>query len=321
VTILADSPECLVELGFQHHGAPLGPEAVPAWLLPMLPHQGVPRVVAASPDQSQAHQASEPFWDHLVAISRAPASQYDQLRQLPAQLSRQCGNVACLALVGQEFHGQRGRPWQTLPGNFHWSGRVVLDLPAATCGRALVALPALAVLDVLDPLARAQDSLGIKWVNDILWGERKIAGVLTAVRSLGEKLESVVFGVGINLAATPSMEASSLAPWATSLAEQLPAAIPLLGAMFLDFNAAVAARVGQLRREGPEALVAVYRQRSLVLGREVAIWAEDTVVPGPLEKPLRQGRVAEILPDLSLLLEGQAEPVHSGRVVLTGNQS
>ena len=316
----SDNPGCL-SLPVPEPSGPVW-QAVdaPGWLGPLLPGQfETARQVWSTQDAD-----SDGFWSHGVIIEKAPGSQYDALRTLTGANSREAGNVACLALGGRRFHGQHGRPWQTLAGNFHWSARVGLDLPAETCGRALVALPALAVLDILDPLGPGHPVLGIKWVNDILWRERKIAGVLTAARTQGGRLESVVFGVGINVAATPTLETSPFSPWATSLSEQLvdggadgvPERVPDIGEFFIRMNQAVARRIIQLHQEGPAGLLEQYRRRSLVLGRRVGIWPPGDDVPGPAGAPLHRGRVLEVLPDLSLRLEGVSEPLVTGRLVL-----
>src|SRR5512134_3287876 len=51
------------------------------------------------------------FWSRALIVAHAPCSQFDTLRaQLDGGLELP-GPVACLALSGQGFHGQRGRPW------------------------------------------------------------------------------------------------------------------------------------------------------------------------------------------------------------------
>jgi BirA family biotin operon repressor/biotin-[acetyl-CoA-carboxylase] ligase len=51
----------------------------------------------------------------------------------------------------------------------------------------------------------------IKWPNDLLVGDRKLAGVLTEARWRGARLEWVAIGVGINLVVPEGLDATSLA--------------------------------------------------------------------------------------------------------------
>ncbi|MBA3898037.1 MAG: biotin--[acetyl-CoA-carboxylase] ligase, partial [Sphingomonadaceae bacterium] len=101
--------------------------------------------------------------------------------------------------------GRMGRAWESPPGNLYASGLMRLhpdDPPAATL--ALVAGVA-----VHQALALWADGMTLKWPNDALAGEAKIAGVL-----LERAGDAVVVGVGANLARHPDLpdrHATSLA--------------------------------------------------------------------------------------------------------------
>lgn len=246
-----------------------------------------------------------PRWNLCLLADRPAQSQYDLLRQGP----RPEGNMACLALSGDRCHGQNDRPWQALPGNLHLCLGMEIDLPAAQYSRALIMLPAVAVSDILLAAGIPPDRCGIKWVNDILLDGHKTAGVLTSSRTTAGRLDSVVFGIGLNVAATPAGEGM------TCLAEHLPRPLPALGEFLERFLDVVDARLDQLASRGPAHLVEIYRARSLVLGRMVTIWPEGVALPAG-QTPLFRGRVLEILPDLSLRLEGVPEPVAQGRLVM-----
>jgi BirA family biotin operon repressor/biotin-[acetyl-CoA-carboxylase] ligase len=44
----------------------------------------------------------------------------------------------------------------------------------------------------------------LKWPNDVLVGDKKLAGILVETQSQGGKLDSVIVGVGVNLEIVPS---------------------------------------------------------------------------------------------------------------------
>jgi BirA family biotin operon repressor/biotin-[acetyl-CoA-carboxylase] ligase len=126
-------------------------------------------------------------------------------------------------------------------------------------------LPLLTGVAVRDAVAEVSAvDAGLKWPNDLLVGEGKLAGILAEVAA---PQPVVIVGVGLNvsLRATEAPD-----PRATSLA--------MLGARHHDRNMLatailrfLGARIDQWRRAGgaDEELVADYRRHSLTLGREV----------------------------------------------------
>jgi BirA family biotin operon repressor/biotin-[acetyl-CoA-carboxylase] ligase len=107
--------------------------------------------------------------------------------------------------------GRRGNAWQTLGGNLAATLLLSPDKPAGECAQ-LAFVAALAACDMLAsyaPMAR----FTLKWPNDVLAEERKIAGILLESESgTGGKAAWLVIGFGINLAAYPGdLPAISLA--------------------------------------------------------------------------------------------------------------
>ncbi len=97
--------------------------------------------------------------------------------------------------------GRHGREWQTLEGNLAASLLIVEDLPlpiAATLGF----VAGLAVHEALHACAPGLD-VALKWPNDVLAGEAKLAGVLLESEPRDGTLALVV-GIGINVAAAPA---------------------------------------------------------------------------------------------------------------------
>lgn len=56
---------------------------------------------------------------------------------------------------------------------------------------------ALAIAEIIEELTN--DSISIKWPNDVLVNEKKIAGLLTETLFNGDKLERVIVGIGLNV--------------------------------------------------------------------------------------------------------------------------
>ncbi len=252
------------------------------------------------------------FWQTLAVVDDSPVSQFDALVEASQAGVALPDTLACVALTGSGFHGNRRRPWQALRGNLHFTSFCRRRLEAARCAPALSMLPTLAVTDVLLPLVGERGS--IKWVNDVLLGGQKVAGSLVSTQVTGGQIDSFTLGIGLNLETAPRLGNQELAGEPTSLrAAGIALSLP---AAFAGLRVALARRIAQLLSpEGPEQLFAAYRQRSRAIGRLVSVYPEAAVSAD--EVPLATGRLLAIHPDLSLEIEGHAERLCSGRLRLT----
>lgn len=259
-------------------------------------------------------------WGPVVATAGAGLSPYAALREVTAAGAELAAPVACLTLGGASLRGQHGRRWQAAEGNLHLSVAVPCDLDAAACAPSLPMLAAVAlceaVEDLLGPARARAAGLGIKWVNDVVLAGGKAGGVLTSVRTRGPRIEAYFAGVALNLAHAPALPDDPFALPAVALA---PAGADVaLGRAAVTALARLRRRLDAVAADGVADLVGAYRARSLVLGREVEIWpsaAREGRADGPavtLPPPGRRGVVTAILPDLSLRLAGQAQPVTDG---------
>ena len=311
---------------------PAGPPRVEEWrdlssseLLPV--EQPLWEALSSDPELSLCEVATDPglgFWDYLVIIDQAAGSQFDILRGLdPARLP---GSVACVAITGYGFHGHHGRSWVTQRGNLHLCTLCDPDLDAARCGLAMTTLPAVAVIDALIEEGSWSSRPGIKWVNDILIGEKKVAGVLTATQSMHGRLTALTLGIGLNIESTPRVAATPFVPAAGCLTgcladqqtdQENGDGSVTVGSLLAGCLRAVSGRLEGVRQQGPEPLIQAYRDNSLVVGRHVAIWPDhgdpQAEVRAPVE-PLALGVVQSIGPDLSLTLTGHPEPIRCGRL-------
>jgi len=108
-----------------------------------------------------------------------------------------------LALVYAEEQtagrGRGSRRWFTPPGAALAFSLVLRPLPGEEQSVALFsALGALAVCEALAALGLSPE---IKWPNDVLLNRRKVCGILAESIWTGEKVDSIVLGIGINFKA------------------------------------------------------------------------------------------------------------------------
>ena len=250
-----------------------------------------------------------------ILIDDAPASQFEILQTaLRSGIDLPDGSIA-LALTGSRFRGQRQRGWTAARGNLHLVAHYRLDLPAAATEAAAIMLPAVAAIESIERVSEGRCAPAIKWVNDLILPAGKVAGVLTSTQIEGERIVRALFGIGVNLERAPCLPATAFAPRAAALTEIDPTLRGKLPELFAALMAVLDFEVESLRQPGATDLYPRYRARSACIGREVALWpcACDDLERSP---PLAQGRVRDLLPDLSLVLEGRTEPVRNARLAL-----
>lgn len=152
--------------------------------------------------------------------------------------------------------------------------------PVSDC-TLITAAAACAVTDSIEELCGVR--AGIKWVNDIFLGGRKISGILTEAISDFESgtVEEVIVGIGLNISTSEFPE--SIAAVAGSVG------------VFAERSrlcADIAARILDSAARGDHAeLLKKYRERSLVLGREVTFLKDGVLHSGKAVSIDDEGRL------------------------------
>lgn len=200
--------------------------------------------------------------------------------------------------------GRMQRKWFTPPGAALALSLILRPTPAeqAHAGR----FTGLAAVALVNTLQKHHLNAQIKWPNDILLNGRKIAGILTESVWLAEKMESVIVGIGVNVApaAVPpagelNFPASCLAAEGAQGLERFTLLKTLLEEL-LTQRAALASD-GFLRRW--DSLLA-FR------GQTVRVWSENGAA--------QSGEILGLQPDGSLRLRvsGGEQILHFGEIHL-----
>lgn len=132
----------------------------------------------------------------------------------------------------------------------------------------VTACTAVAAAEAVDALCGAHT--GIKWVNDLFLGNRKIAGILTeAAFTASGQLDYLIVGIGINLRDTHHMLPEELHAVATSIEEETGCIITpmqMADVLLKHLDEAYAAL--------PEKrFLEAYRARSVLIGKDVMVHA------------------------------------------------
>lgn len=114
----------------------------------------------------------------------------------------ECGPLWITAAVQETGRGRRGRNWASPAGNLYAS--LLLTDPAPPPVAAQLSFAA--ALALHDAVAECAPQLGpalkVKWPNDLLLGNAKIAGILVEAET-GPPLAAVI-GMGVNCASHPA---------------------------------------------------------------------------------------------------------------------
>jgi BirA family biotin operon repressor/biotin-[acetyl-CoA-carboxylase] ligase len=115
--------------------------------------------------------------------------------------------------------GTRNRTWESPVGNVYWSGIIQAKDIGDAPFTELVYVNALAVYNAITQCIDAGSQTAIKWPNDILLHEKKVAGSLLECGHFdgAGKPGWIVIGTGINVAVSPILPAMLYPP--TSLKE------------------------------------------------------------------------------------------------------
>jgi BirA family biotin operon repressor/biotin-[acetyl-CoA-carboxylase] ligase len=262
--------------------------------------------------ESTVHNGSH--WHYLLLVEVAERSHYDLLIELSRAGARLPDRVLCLAGAGACFHGFKGRSWSAPQGNTHLSAYLRPTRAVERPATSFTVLAAVSVLEAIDSIPGLENSAGIKWVNDIIIDDAKVGGVLAYTQSAGGMIGGAVLGIGVNVETEPEVEPTPFVPRAGALRMVAPRPADCTqGSFFAALAAALDANYSRLIAGEHNALLDRYRERSLVIGRQVTLCAEE---PGSELDVIAHGRVTGIGDGLELMIEGHERPFTKGRLII-----
>lgn len=148
---------------------------------------------------------------------------------------------------------------------------------------------------------------GIKWTNDLVYQNRKLAGILTELGlTPGGMVDWAVIGIGINCLQKEADFDPSIRSFAGSLSMFAPCDRVKVAAALVEAFA-------QMDLTRKEALMNRYRADCITLGREVSLLRGTD--------PVRHGRAVDIDGNGALVVEfapGVRETVNSGEISIRG---
>lgn len=136
-------------------------------------------------------------------VFRTLTSSLDAIHDLGAQ-GAPSGTVV-LAEEQTAGRGRDGRTWRSPPGGV-WLGKLLRPPPPLPAAGVFSLRVGLVLADVVEaalgarPTSLSRPRAGLKWPNDVLIDDRKVAGILCESRWQGETLQWLAVGIGVNVA-------------------------------------------------------------------------------------------------------------------------
>ena len=165
--------------------------------------------------------------------------------------------------------GRRGNFFYSPAGGFYYTLVIKADNETDVIAKATIA----AAVSLLEAIRETTGiACGIKWVNDLYYNNRKIAGILCeAPRGSDGSLKGIIIGIGVNLANQP-------------FPDELKDKAGSLGLCNADKNLLAAKLTERLlywcsHIESTE-LIRFYKEHSILLGKEVSFADESRTVTG-----------------------------------------
>jgi BirA family biotin operon repressor/biotin-[acetyl-CoA-carboxylase] ligase len=178
-------------------------------------------------DQSAIAAALSQYW-RVSVVDLTASTQDDLMKKITAGDSRN-GEV----IIANYQSAGRGRLDRTFSAPASTALLFSLYLIPERSRENWGFIPLLAGLSVARTLSEADQEISIKWPNDLLIGEKKVAGIISTLHGQG-----VIVGIGLNV----SMKSEELpVPSATSL--------ELEGFTTLDRNQLIAAILNSLEKD------------------------------------------------------------------------
>jgi BirA family biotin operon repressor/biotin-[acetyl-CoA-carboxylase] ligase len=112
--------------------------------------------------------------------------------------------------------GRMGRVWETEPDGALLTSWIMRGPAPSSTPAVLSPLFALALIRAVEQIAPSAP-VGYKWPNDVLAGDRKLAGILLTSRLSGDRL-TIVAGIGVNVGRNARFDDRALlSEWCSSI--------------------------------------------------------------------------------------------------------
>lgn len=254
-----------------------------------------------------SYVATEYPWKDLFCFLPEVDSTNDYLKKRAAEGAPH-GTVA-LSDHQTVGHGRRGRSFLSPPGvGLYLSILLRPECPPARLMH-LTCAAGVAMCDAVEKSVGFRP--GIKWTNDIVYGKRKLGGILTELRLNPQGLvDYAIVGIGINCCQNPQEFPPEIREVAGSLSMVTGRTVDRFRVAAAELDALYHMSAGLLT--GREAMLSQYRKDCITIGQEVSLVRGEEIRHGRALDVDDEGALVVLFPD------GHRESVNSGEVSVRG---
>lgn len=217
----------------------------------------------------------------------------------------QCHGFTLLSIEQTAGRGRLGRTFCSPDGGLYMSILLRMSLPLAHISRITLAA-AVSVCQAVEHLCGL--SLGIKWVNDIFCGSKKLCGILTEASIEGETgaVDSIVLGIGVNLHLDASLP-EEIRKIACAL-DEFCSAPPRRAVLASEILNHLEQNLNLLNADQFVSILSEYRSRLFVLGKTVQVLGDGAPYSAIVDDINFDGHLLVHLPD------GSRKTLFSGEI-------
>ncbi|MFT8353567.1 MAG: biotin--[acetyl-CoA-carboxylase] ligase [Gluconobacter japonicus] len=210
--------------------------------------------------------------------------------------------LAIQAFTQTSGRGTRGRSWVDPGGNLAIS-LLFRPVNATDFLAAIPFLTALSLYETARQFSTGEADFMLKWPNDLLLSERKMAGVLIEAGGRADH-KWIVVGIGANLRQAPEIEGRKLSALSEVAAPPDPVVFGRNLTLQMDHW------VGVWEAAGFAPIREAWLERAHPIGRHLAVQRRETYISGSFSGLDEQGRLLLALPS------GEIIPVVTGDILL-----
>ncbi len=202
--------------------------------------------------------------------------------------------------------GRRGRDWVSKPGNLFATFLVTVPVEPATAAQLSFAT-ALALFDACASFLSSGGQLSLKWPNDVLLEQEKVAGILLeTVPCLQPGKIAVAIGCGVNLQHAPG-QTSYAATWLNAHRSDQVSPDRFLG----ELGSCLDKRLAQWKNgQGFDLIAKAWQERASHMGKLVSLTGASQTITGKFTGLADDGALVLELTD------GRQKHFHAGDVSL-----
>jgi len=198
---------------------------------------------------------------------------------LAIEMAQQGASEGTVILAEQQLSGRgRGnRSWHSPAGVGVYCSIVLRPKTAPSKGQLITLMASVSIVKAITLKTGLLPR--VKWPNDILINDRKVAGILLESRVSGGQMDYAVIGFGINVNNDSVDLPENIRGRASSLLMELKKPVDR-GTLVMEIFSELERIYDRFQREDFPVILEQYRHYSSTLGQRVRIWQKDEATEG-----------------------------------------